>query len=257
MQLNGFRAKRNGLCLSLVVGLYALLIVAFQAIKPAYADDFRLNSHLRLPFSTAKGNGVLDQVIREAFRRAGHRVTIKQLPMRRGLASADLGDFDGHFPRTKDAVATFPNLIVVNQPMFQVSIVAITRSGYQPITKWGDLSPLKVGYPSGWKVVESRKAYLTKAAPVNNVAKLLKMLIDGRVDVILQSERYFKSAARQISFNDYQIHRPSLLIREMYLVMNKRHKEVAAQIDKALGEMIKDGTLARLCPGCLDPGYFR
>jgi len=237
-----------------------LLSVVFSilvATSPASAEKLVLTSYVNAPYSTKAGNGILDQVVHEALGRIGYEAEIRSLPVRRGGSRSDLGKFDGQFPRTVDAIKKLPNLITVNPPMFRAAFVAITRDDNIVIEKWADLAKYKIGYPGGWKVFENQKANFVRATPVNKEAKLIPMLAKNQIDVVLLEERYFKVLARAAGYKRYKISRPPLLLRDMFLALHKKHEKLIPKLEEAMKTMMTDGTVKRICPGCLDPSILR
>lgn len=196
------------------------------------------------PLSTPDHTGHLDEVLKEAFRRAGQPLRLAMTPSERGLINANNGSADGDANRIAGLEKLYPNLVRVPEPNMSYEFVALARKPLD-VKDWSDLKPLRVGFITGWKILEEN-------VPTGNVIKaegldqLLTLLAAGRVDVALCERKSGQLRAEELGLKDVRVLEPSLARRDMFIYLNRRHADLVPRLAAALRSMKADGTHAAL-----------
>lgn len=212
-----------------------------------------LNNPTDPPYTTDKGDGLLDRVVGEAFRRAGVTLKLVKLPAERGLIDANAGIDDGDLSRIAGLDKTYPNLVRVPEKIFDLEFVALTRKARAHHVNWRSLEPLSVGYIKGWKIFEQSLTPKTAAITTDTPEQLMEMLGRGRVDVALYSRWMGLAMAHQMRIGDVHVIEPPLATREMFVYLHRRHAALAPKIAEALRALKREGVYDRIQHEKLDP----
>jgi polar amino acid transport system substrate-binding protein len=109
----------------------------------------------REPMVSSPGKpGFVEEVAREAFRRAGYGLRVLALPHERALQNANAGIEDGDLYRAAGFEKDYPNLVQVPQPLLEQDFVAMSRRPDIEVRGWPDLARYSVGYVTGNKILE-------------------------------------------------------------------------------------------------------
>ena len=246
--LNGSKQKRIGL-----VGILLVLAFSGSASYAANEPTLVLNDTNAAPFTTEAGDGFLDIIAGEAFRRAGLRLKLVRLPPERGLLNADAGIEDGDLTRIAGLEKNYPNLIRVPEKLMDWHFVAFSRQAKLGNANWETLQPLSVGHIKGWKIFEQN---LKSTAPITSVETaeiLFAMLNKNRIDVALYERWLGLALAEQMGIKNIRVVEPPLAVREMFIYLNKRHADKVPGITAALRAIKDEGLYTRVCREKLAP----
>jgi len=166
-------------------------------------------------------------MIREAFGTLGYQVQYRYRPDKRSIKEANSGMADGDFLRMATIVDDYPNVVVVPEALAQLDIVAFTIDPKIDLTNYQiNQHQYLIGYLSGWKnVADLVDSYPNKTAVGEHVA-LFKLLIHGRIDVVLFTQDAGETILKALHNYNYQIS-SSLFSYPVYLVLNQRHSKLA------------------------------
>lgn len=184
---------------------------------------------------------MLDQIVIEAFRRIGRRAEVVFTPTARSLVETDEGLTDGEINRIEGMEKQYPNLIRVPEPNMQMHFVAFAKRDI-PIDGWESLKDLKIGIVRGWKILENHTQDFACRTLLVDSKQLFEMQDRGRLDVVLYSKLGGKEKIKACGFTELHALDPPLISRDMFLYMNKRHKELVIPLAEALRGMKQDGT---------------
>lgn len=196
------------------------------------------------PLSTADHTGLLDAILKEAFRRAGQPLRLTITPSERGLISANTGAADGDANRVAGLEKLYPNLIRVPEPNMSYEFTAFARKNLV-IKDWEALKGLRVGYITGWKILEEnvRAASVIRA---DGSGQLFELLAADRVDVVLYERQQGLLQIAALGLADVRALEPPLARRDMFVYLNVRHSALASKIAAALRAMKADGSYAAI-----------
>ena len=221
----------------------ALLFLACTA----WAADptLRISTSYREPFTTPKQTGMLDQIILEACHRIGVKAEFVSITTERSLVAVNDGMVDGEMNRIRGLEENYPNLVRVPEPNMRMDFVAFAKKDI-PINGWQSIRNLRVGLVSGWKILERNTEgfpFVTRLTEVDNLFRMLEL---DRLDVVLYSKIGGYEEIHRLGYDNLHHLSPPLSSRDMFLYLHRRHAQLAAPLAKALKDMKKDGTYARI-----------
>lgn len=206
-----------------------------------------LNDTNEPPYTTKAGDGFLDIVVGEAFRRAGLRLKLVKLPAERGLINANAGIEDGDFSRIAGLEKNYPNLVRVPEKLMDWHFVAFARQTKPTEASWATLEPLSVGHIKGWKIYEQNLHPATHIATADDPDQLFAMLDKNRIDVALYERWLGYALAKQMRMTDIHVVEPPLAVREMFIYLNQRHADKVPAIAAALRAIKAEGMYMKVC----------
>lgn len=212
-----------------------------------------LNTGVGEPFATPTGDGFLDLLVKEAFRRVGvaARVTLYEAS-ERALINANNGIDDGALPRIKGLEAQYGNLIRVPEKVMDTEFVACTTGQPFATPDWKSLRPYQLAHVLGWKVFENNLDASYSVTRVRDAQQLFNMLRIARVDVVLH-ERWQGLVEARAQKLRVTVLEPPLARSEQFLYLHRRHAHLVDKISAALAEMKQDGTYRKLYESKLQP----
>jgi polar amino acid transport system substrate-binding protein len=233
-----------------LAGLAALLLPGLAvAAEPVLA----LATGSRAPLVSSPGQpGFVEEVAREAFRRAGYGLRVVSLPHERALLNANAGIEDGDLYRAAGFEKDYPNLVQVPQPLLEQDFVALSRRADVEVRGWSDLARYSVGYVTGNKILERQLQGVGQQTSVRDNAALFAMLAGDRVDVVLINRWVGYLAVRQAGLV-VRVQEPALLRVPMFIYLHRKHESLAPRLATALAEVRSDGTWQRLYDQIIKP----
>jgi len=235
------------------ISTICVLALQYPNASMAETQTLILNDTNAAPFTTESGDGFLDIITREAFRRAGVRIKLERLPAERGLLNANTGLEDGDFSRIAGLEKTYPNLVRVPEKLIDWHFVAFTRKPDLQNASWATLQPLSVGHIKGWKIYEQNLKLHPQVTTVDTAEQLFTMLDKNRIDVALYARSMGLALLQKMKIQNIHIVEPSLAEREMYIYLNRKHADKAPLIAAALREIKREGLYAQVCQDKLAP----
>lgn len=200
-----------------------------------------LGSCHRPPLSTLQGNGVIDQLAIEAFRRIGQTACITPLPCERSLLNADAGITDGDILRIPKAIAKgYPNLVAVPEVLYNLPMSGFTTQANLKVGGLGDLEKLRVGYILGWKILEDN-VHAADTIRVRGPEILFPLLTENKADLIIYERETGLALAREMGIKGIRVLDPPLLLTPQHLVLNRRHQALLEPLAAAIRAIKADG----------------
>lgn len=224
-----------------------MLALAWQSTSADEFPELVLNDANSAPFTTEAGNGLVDIVAKEAFRRAGLRLKLVRLPAERALINANAGIEDGEVSRIAGIEKAYPNLIPVPERLVEHHFVALTRNAELKQANWDALMPYSVGHIRGYKIFESNLKPGTQITTVDTAEQLMNMLDKGRIDIALYRRWEGIALAEKMGIKNIHVIEPSLAEKEIFIYLHKRHADKIPAIAAALRAIKTEGLFARTC----------
>jgi len=222
-------------CLILVT-LFILLMA-----QPVKAEE-------TLIFSGLKGSKLglmVEEVLREAYRRIGIRMEIKWLPGVRALHVANDGEVDGAELRVASVSKKFTNLIMVPVPVYESDIVVFTRNEAFPVKGWASLKPYRIGVPGGYTaILDNVRGFNTWTV---KYPQLFRMLDTNRVDIGVVDRFNGLVTIKQLGLKGIRILAPPLETIRFYNFLHKKHKDLVPRITASLQQMKDEGKIRQIC----------
>ena len=243
LQSRGINAVKRTIfsTLTLLLGLHC------TAVYAAELPTLVLNSASAPPYATEAGDGFLDIIIGEAFRRAGLKLKIVRLSGERGLKNANDGLEDGELARIGGMEKTYPNLIPVPGKVVDYHFVAFTRNANLDNANWDTLAGFSVGLLRGWKIYERSIKPGTQVTVVDTPEQLFSILDKNRIDVALYEQSLGLALVKTMGIRDLQISKPAFFELEMFIYLNKKHADKVPKIASALQDLKAEGFYTRTC----------
>lgn len=186
--------------------------------------------------------------LRQAYSRLGVTVNARTLPLRRGVQMADAGEIDGDLMHSAAPLLDWPRLIRVKVPIVR-AVFAVYRRGAAdcPARLERDkLAGMRLAYMRGTRAVETVLPAEALLACNNNL-DALRHVQRGITEyaVLGQIETDALLVKHGLGAEICKLAEP-LVTAELYHSLNQRHAELAARVERVLGEMQASGELARL-----------
>ena len=230
-----------------------LLLGGAGPVTAANEPTLVLNDPTEAPFTTTAGDGLLDIVVGEAFRRAGFHLKLIKVPAERALMNANAGIEDGDLSRIVGLEKKYPNLLRVPEKILDMRFVAFTRQAQLVEAHWAGLDPYTVGYIKGWKIFEQNLRSPISVSTANDPSQLFTMLATNHIDVALYESGMGRALVKQMQIHDVRIVEPPLAVREMFIYLHQRHADKIPAIAAALRAIKAEGIYTRVCREKLTP----
>lgn len=233
----------------------AIYAIAFSISSTAMAETqtLVLNDTNDTPFTTKSGDGFLDIVAREAFRRAGLNLKLERLPAERGLINANIGLEDGDLTRIAGLEKKYPNLVRVPERLIDWHFVAFTRRTDLKSANWATLRGVSVGHIKGWKIYEQNLELHPQVTTADSAEQLFTMLDKNRIDVALYARSMGQALVEKMGIQNVRVIEPSLAEREMFIYLHRKHADKVAAIAAALRDIKREGLYSQVCREKLAP----
>jgi len=245
-----FVQLRKRIAILSALPLLALQCVATPAAEP---QTLVLNSASAPPFATDAGDGFLDIIIGEAFRRAGLGIKIVRLSGERGLKNANDGLEDGELARIAGMEKMYPNLVMVPGKVVDYHFVAFTRQAKLAGTGWDSLEPMSVGYLRGWKIYERSLKPATRTTVVDTPEQLFSILDKDRIDVALYERSLGMALIEKMGIKNVHVIEPAFTELEMFIYLHKKHADKVSAVASALHDLKAEGFYERACVKTFTP----
>jgi ABC-type amino acid transport substrate-binding protein len=224
--------------------LVSLCVFAIYALAgPVQADQPQLNFAVALspPHITVEQNGDIDLIVKETFRRVGVTIAYQPTSVSRGLYGTLTGEFDGFFATPILTAPMLKPLVRVEEPIFSSIAGGVFLRDDITIYELADFKKYRVGYGKGWK----QPGILLKDVPETHTANspelLMEMLAQNRIDVAFMyftHARYIadKKKITGLKFSKF------IDYSGLFIHLNPKHADLAADLAQALRDMRADGT---------------
>lgn len=174
----------------------------------------------------------IEQRLKNAYRRVGYELRIEHLPAGRSLTMSNDGIFDGELFRIADVERDFPNLLRVPVPLARIELHAFTLQGKPLEVDWTQQRRLRIGYVRGFRLAE-RFAIHGQAVPVTTASQAVQMLLQDRIDVLLEDEATVRAVLGP-SVSQLRQHPTVLASAELFHFIHKKHQALLAPLSAAL-----------------------
>lgn len=220
--------------------LILLLLLGLLTQMPAFARGYILAE----PDQPHMAREMAESVSREAFRRLGHTLSFKPLPLERALIEANKGIVDGDLMRTTQGLAQYPEL----QPVS----VAVARDDFVAFGIGQQLSPAGWSSLKGWRLASIRGIKMVESLGpgyqvdyLSSPTQLFSFIAAGRADLAILT-RGSACLPQKMGLTQIQIQEPALGNLSFYLHLHRQHAELLPRLEATLQTMERDGTLARI-----------
>lgn len=186
------------------------------------------------------------RVLREAYAALGYVLAVKRFPNARSIVEASEGKCDGELGRIAGITNKYPDLIMVDVPVFWLDIVACTLDKGSAINTWSDLSGKRVSHLSGTIIIEDNLPPDAREVKVQSIETAFEQLRKGRVDVVVATNRRARLVKEQEGLHGFDIHEPPLERINIYHYLHKKDRALAKKLEAVLKKMDEQGRIARI-----------
>ncbi len=219
-------------------------------------DEIVLNTSAEPPLTNLQETGILDLIYREAFSRLGYQLKISRIPAERAMTNVNEGIDDGKYIKIAGLSELYPDTIQVPESSIDYEFIVFTKHEDFKVTGFDSLKPYNVAFINGWKILEKNVVGTASVTRLENARLLFTLLAKDRVDLVIYARLEGMALLQEMGLRDIKILEPPLIVKEMFLYLNKKYAPLVPQIAAALHEMKKDGTYKRLFDQALEP-YLR
>lgn len=199
------------------------LAIAASPLPAEEPKPFVLYSGL---YQTHPAFMTIQDKLKEAFKRNGYTLIIKNLPLKRALYMANKRG-DGDVARVGNLKEIAPletdNLIKIPVPVYKnsFSVFVLEKNKFQ-VNGWKSLSHFKsIGYPRGTISIIKN---LPRAYPVDSETQLFQMLLMGRIEAAIVVTTFGKRVMSRPEFQNIVILSPPVHIECFHTYIHKKHK---------------------------------
>jgi polar amino acid transport system substrate-binding protein len=234
-------------------GLFALLVFCIITSQANAANLLVLNTVGKPPLNTPEQTGFMDRVTAEALRRIGYRMQTVALPAERGLRNVDAGIDDGEMSRVEGMEKLYPNLVRVPEKIMSWDFCVFTNKDIHFTGKWSDLKPYTVSFVNGWKILEEKVPLEAGVFTVKYPPQLFALLEKHRTDIVIYERWGGLQLVKTKGYSDIHILQPPLVMKDVYIFLNKKHRDLVPKLNQALLEMKHDGSYQEIYSETLAP----
>lgn len=237
--------------LNLLIVFISLLL--FNAVSPLYATEtIVLNVTGKPPLNDPTQNGFMDRVALEAFRRLNVKLETVELPAERALINSNNGIIDGEMSRVSGLNKKYKNLIRVKEKIMSWEFVVYSRKKITLNKGWHSLTPYSVSIINGWKILEKNVPPEVELTKVKNMEQLFGMLKLYRSDLIIYGKWAGMHYLKSNKITDVKLTYPPLIVKDLFIYLNKKHGTLALNLAKSLKSMKVDGTYDKILSDTLN-----
>lgn len=193
----------------------------------------------------------VEKVVQEAYKRLGIEIEMHYLPGARAIDHANEGETDGELYRMAGINKTYPNLLMVPIPVFQVDIVVFTKNTHFSVTGWDSVSPYKIGFVRGIKFIEEQTNGMN-VEPVTRDEQALRMLDAGRVDLVIEDRLVGLLTITDLNLAGISILEPPLASFPLYHYINKKHQSLLPKLKEVFQQMEQENFIQRMQDELID-----
>lgn len=169
----------------------------------------------------------IEQQLKAAYLQLGYQMRVQRLPAGRSLMMTNAGEFDGELFRIAEVAEKYPNLLQVPAPLERINLHAfVKRNAKSNYSFWQQNQKLRVAYIRGFKMAESYM-FSGEPVPMNTVAQAVQMLLQDKVDVLLEDPASVFSATLELSPDGQLEQLPEVLATaDLYHFIHKKHQQL-------------------------------
>jgi polar amino acid transport system substrate-binding protein len=234
---------------SVVAGMcfFAVMVAAVWGVQQSQAEEksseiIYIGSTNRLPLFSPDEKSIVDQLVKLAFKRIGREAQIVPLPAERSLINANRGINDGDLLRVEGIEKAYPNLVRVPVRLIDFEFVAFSKKTVPPISGWNDFKPYSVAIIRGWKILETNVLGTAGLTKVEDAEILFRFLESDRADIAIYERLQGYHVIHKLGLTDIHVVEPPIIIKPMFLYLHKKHRRLIPALEKALKQLIQDGT---------------
>ncbi len=185
-------------------------------------------------------------VLQQAYGKLGVTVTMRTVPLRRGMPLASNGELDGDMAHTAASLKDWPQLVVVRVPVARAVFAAYLRAPTCPAqVSRAELSAGRVAYMRGTRAIEEVLPAAALRETTNNL-DALRHVQRGLTNYAVVGQMEGDALIIRNALLDLCKVPEPVAITELYHSLNQRHAQLAERVERVLREMAEQGELKRI-----------
>lgn len=183
-------------------------------------------------------NKTTEFLMTQAFKRLGITIELRYRPDRRSIVEANNGIVDGEFARITSITDTYPNVVIVPEPLAYRDLVVFSLNPDIDLSSYhlGQKDYL-IGYMFGWKNASDLLRDHQEKTSTSDHEVLFKLLKQGRIDLALYTRIGGIDNLTENMHNAKYSYSQSLLRYPAYLVLHKKHRAIAPKLAQVFREL--------------------
>ena len=223
--------------------LLAILSFCLFAQQTLATNLLVMNTVGQPPLNTPEQDGFMDRVTAEALRRIGYQMQ----------TNVDAGIDDGEMSRVEGMEKLYPNLVRVPEKIMSWEFCVFTNSGIQFTGKWDDLKPYSVSFINGWKILEEKVPQEASVLTVKYPDQLFSLLEKRRTELVIYERWGGLQLVKTNGYSDIHILQPPLVVKDVFIYLNRKYADLVPQLNRAIVEMKQDGSYQKIYSETLEP----
>mgnify|MGYP005847355081 CR=1 FL=1 len=203
--------------------------------------------------SDVPSTGLAVRLLSAAYKELDITIATREVPSRRTLMMADIGEVDGDLFRIASVAEQYPNLVRVPHRLLHGQLhVATSRPGFTGLQNLGETetADLRVAVRRGVIVAEqAAQALGMELVRADSYGQMHALLEWRRVDVALVSDIEGLSPMHDESWDPFYVFPEPVVHFPLYHYLHRRHAELAEPLAQVLEMMERNGERARILSG--------
>lgn len=190
-------------------------------------------------------NKISIKVLKEAYEKIGIDIEVELMPTFRSIRFANRGITDGEINRIKGFEKKYTNLILIPVPINFVDEVVFAKNLDFNVDGTESLKPYHIGVIRGLKLTD----ILTKGMErtfLQGTEQMFFMLERERIDIVITDRVRGLEKINDMNLKNIRILEHSLIKKDLYHYLHKKHKSIADKLTKALKEMKRSGRIMQI-----------
>lgn len=193
-----------------------------------------------------KSNGAMgtiaEAVLREAYRRVGIELAIKEFPAERALNEANRGILDGELSRMAGIEARYPDLVRIPVAINRIEGMVYTNRADFRVDGWDSLRPYLIGVRIGIKFAEDgTHGMRVQRVPTNE--QLFSKLELGRTDIVVSTRTEGEAMIRRLKTRHVRALEPPLLTIDLFHYLHRKNQDLVPRLTDTLRQMEREGRI--------------
>ncbi|MDB5847893.1 MAG: hypothetical protein JWP29_1645 [Rhodoferax sp.] len=187
---------------------------------------------------------IAETVVDEAGRRAGVQFVYQKMPLPRSISIANEGELDGDLMRIRSVAVQYPQLMLVPTSIIAADLGVYGTAGTLQQSSRADIETMTIGIPRGVPVLRKYTQGL-QVVEAQNYASLFEMLRAHRFDVVVMTQVDADAVLKAQAFDGLMRWPYAWATEPLYFLLNRKHAEIAARLDRALATMAREGLIRK------------
>lgn len=213
--------------------IYALVLLLSPTVLAQKKLQFSTHISDRQPLGA-----ISRALLIEAYKELNIELTFEVYPVNRSLTYSNLGKVDGEIFRAKFITNEYPNLVLIDEPLLHVDIMAYylvnNKDIKGPIHTWEDLASYRIAQTKGFRHLKNK---IIKPIKMDFSSQLIPLLVSNKVDAVILSKLDGDYIINQQEYSDVDIRSVVVATFPAYHLLNNKHEALVSKVKKSFKKM--------------------